>query len=117
MAAGRIQSWWRTALRKRAVADFQNLGLTIDGVRETSFEKVTELLGQDKVLLMTAKMLRICGLQEGAVGSVGEMAAVRTFLSAYLISGTLPSPQQQGQRGAGATGAGWSSSGSAYRKG
>ena len=86
-AVTKIQSWWRAANKKRVVTEFLNLGLTIDGVRGTSFETVTELLGQDNVLLITAKVLRTCGLREGDAGSVEEMAAVRTFLSAFLILG------------------------------
>ena len=77
VAVSRIQAWWRTVSRRKAVADFQNLGLTVDGVRETSFEKVTLLLGQEQVLLVTAKVLRLCGLQEGEPSSVEEMAAIR----------------------------------------
>ncbi|KAJ9138655.1 IQ calmodulin-binding domain-containing protein domain-containing protein [Pleurostoma richardsiae] len=86
-AVARIQWWWRGMERKKAVSEFLQLGLTIDSVRDTSFEKVVELLGQEKVLLITARVLRICGLQEGETGSVEEMAAVRTFLSAFLILG------------------------------
>ncbi|ETS77460.1 hypothetical protein PFICI_11334 [Pestalotiopsis fici W106-1] len=86
-AASTIQWWWRTILRQRAVQEFSNLGLSIDGVRDTSFEKVVELLAEEKVLTTTARVLRICGLQEGAPDSVEEMAAIRTFLSAFVILG------------------------------
>lgn len=87
VAASKIQWWWRGILRKKAVRQFAELGLNIDSVRDTSFEQVTELLAQEKVLLLTARVLRICGLQEGEPGSVDEMTAVRTFLSAFLILG------------------------------
>lgn len=87
VAASAIQWWWRGILRKKAVCEFSDLGLTIDGVRETSFEKVVELLAEERVLLVTARILRIGRLQEGAPGSVEEMAAVRTFLSALVILG------------------------------
>ncbi|KAF9874515.1 hypothetical protein CkaCkLH20_08078 [Colletotrichum karsti] len=86
-AAARLQWWWRRILRKRAVTEFSELGLTIDGVRDTSFDKVLELLAQEQVVVGTARILRICGLQEGDPKSVDEMAAVRTFLSAFLILG------------------------------
>ncbi|KAK2025820.1 IQ calmodulin-binding domain-containing family protein [Colletotrichum zoysiae] len=86
-AAVRLQWWWKSLMRKKAVAEFSELGLTIEGVRDTSFDEVLELLGQEKVLVRTARVLRICGLQEGETGSVDEMAAVRTFLSAFLILG------------------------------
>jgi hypothetical protein len=86
-AAARIQQKWRVHQRWKAVKDFATLGLTIDSVRETSFEKVVDLLAQEKVLVGTAQILRICGLKEGETGSVNEMTAVRTFLSAFLILG------------------------------
>lgn len=86
-AAGKVQWWWRIASRRRAVQEFSNLGLSIDSVRDTSFEKVVELLAEEKVLMTTARVLRICGLQEGVLGSVEEMAAIRTFLSAFVILG------------------------------
>ncbi|KAF7855367.1 hypothetical protein EAF04_010110 [Stromatinia cepivora] len=86
-AATIIQTRWRIHRRWRALHDFAELGLTIDGVRETSFEKVVDLLAQEKVLVSTAHILRICGLKEGESGSVNEMTAVRTFLSAFLILG------------------------------
>ncbi|KAI0542100.1 T-complex protein 11-domain-containing protein [Xylaria digitata] len=87
VAASKVQWWWRGLLRRKAVYQFSEIGLNIDGVRETSFDKVVELLGQEQVLMVTARVLRICGLSEGDAGSVTEMAAIRTFLSAFLILG------------------------------
>ncbi|KAF4119229.1 T-complex protein 11 [Geosmithia morbida] len=75
-AASRIADWWLACSRKKAMRDFNNLGLSVDGIRDTSFDTVTELLAQEKVLVATARLLRTCGLQEGAPGSVGEMSAV-----------------------------------------
>lgn len=86
-AAGRIQRKWRVYQRWKALKEFADLGLTIEAVRDTSFEDVVSLLAQEKVLLGTAKILRLCGLKEGESGSVNEMTAVRTFLSAFLILG------------------------------
>ncbi|KAE8453088.1 hypothetical protein EG329_012275 [Mollisiaceae sp. DMI_Dod_QoI] len=86
-AASRIQQKWRIHQRWKALKDFAALGLTIDSVRETSFEAVVDLLAQERVLVATAQILRICGLKEGETGSVNEMTAVRTFLSAFLILG------------------------------
>jgi len=86
-AASRIQQRWRIHRRWKALKDFADLGLTIDSVRETSFEAISELLAQERVLVGTAHILRICGLKEGERGSVDEMKAVRTFLSAFLILG------------------------------
>ncbi|KAK5997759.1 T-complex 11-like 1-like protein [Cladobotryum mycophilum] len=86
-AATRLQGWWRGCARKKIIQEFDSLGLHVDGIRDTSFDDVVELLAQDKVLLVTSRLLRICGLREGKPGSVEEMAAVRTFLSAFLILG------------------------------
>ncbi|KAJ4261642.1 hypothetical protein NW762_007078 [Fusarium torreyae] len=86
-AAMSIQWLYRGHLRKRAIAEFNDLGLTVDGIRDTHFDTVVELLAQERVLVITARLLRLCGLEEGDTGSVGEMAAVRTFLSAFLILG------------------------------
>lgn len=86
-AAAKIQGWWLGRLRNKTIQEFINLGLTVDGIRETRFDTVVELLAQERVLVVTARLLRLCGLQEGDAGSVGEMAGVRTFLSAYLILG------------------------------
>ncbi|KAF4975142.1 hypothetical protein FZEAL_8019 [Fusarium zealandicum] len=86
-AAARVQWWWRGYLRKRAICEFNDLGLTVDGIRDTHFDTVVELLAQERVLLITSRLLRLCGLEEGDSGSVVEMAAVRTFLSAFLILG------------------------------
>ncbi|KAG5924716.1 hypothetical protein E4U42_004568 [Claviceps africana] len=82
-----IQGWWRACSRRSIVHDFNRLGLSVDGIRDTSFDTVVELLAQERVLVVMARLLRICGLQEGQAGSVDEMAAVRTFLSAFLILG------------------------------
>ena len=86
-AARRIQNRWRIRQKWRALEDFTNLGLTIAKMRDSSFEDATAVIANQKVLLNTARMLRICGLKEGEKGSVDEMTAVRTFLAAFLILG------------------------------
>lgn len=87
IAARRIQHTWTVYRRAKVLKDFTGLGLSIESVRDTSFDDVVKLLGEEKVLLGTAQVLRICGLREGEIGSASEMAAVRTFLSAFLILG------------------------------
>lgn len=87
VAAAKISGWWMGCSRKKVIQQFNDLGLSVDGIRDTSFDTVVELLAQEKVLVITARLLRICGLQEAEPGSVGEMAATRTFLSAFLILG------------------------------
>lgn len=86
-AARKIQGWWRAIVRKRAVDEFHKLGLSIDGIRDTDFDTVVELLARENVLNVAARLLRLCGLQEGEPNSVAEMAACRTFMSAFLILG------------------------------
>lgn len=86
-AATKIQTWWRGCARKKTIQQFHALGLSVDGIRDTSFDAVVSLLAQPHVVLITSQLLRIYGLQEGEPGSVEEMAAVRTFLSAFLILG------------------------------
>lgn len=86
-AACKILHWWRKSNRRRAIAEFQQLGLAVDSVRDTSFEEVVELLAQDTVLMKTGKVLRLCSIQEGKTSSVKEIVVVRAFLSAFLILG------------------------------
>lgn len=86
-AACKILHWWRRANRKMAISKFQDLGLAIDSVRDTSFEEVVSMLGQDSVLMTTGKVLRLCGIQDGKTSSVKEIVVIRTFLSAFLILG------------------------------
>ncbi|CAK7219543.1 hypothetical protein SBRCBS47491_003888 [Sporothrix bragantina] len=86
-AACKVQNWWRKTYRRRIINDFQQLGLAVDSVRDTSFEEVVELLAQDRVLLATGKVLRLCGIEEGKTSPVKEIVVVRAFLSAFLILG------------------------------
>ncbi|KAH0536083.1 hypothetical protein FGG08_007010 [Glutinoglossum americanum] len=86
-AVRKIQKAWRIVQRRKAVKDFTELGLSIEGVRDTSFEEVGALLSQERVIKTTAKVLQLCGLQDGELGGAGETSAVRTFLSAFLVLG------------------------------
>ncbi|KAI4184213.1 MAG: hypothetical protein L6R41_004895 [Letrouitia leprolyta] len=86
-AARIIQRAWRNRNRRLTVSEFLGLGLTLESIQQASFEAVGELLNQDKILDSTAKLLRHYGLQEENADSIGEKAAVRTFLSAFLVLG------------------------------
>ncbi|KAL8942648.1 MAG: hypothetical protein Q9211_001294 [Gyalolechia sp. 1 TL-2023] len=86
-AAKIVQRAWRNRRRRLIVSEFLRLGLTLERIQRTSFEEVGELLNQDQVLDATAKLLRFYGLQEDGADSIGEKAAVRTFLSAFLVLG------------------------------
>ncbi|KAK0388041.1 hypothetical protein NLU13_4285 [Sarocladium strictum] len=86
-AARTIQGWWLGRMKQKTIYEFNNLGLSLESIRDASFDSVVEQLANPQVLITTARLLRLCGLQEGRPGSVEEMAAVRTFLSAFLIFG------------------------------
>lgn len=85
-AAKRIQSAWRARVRKNIVDAWFELGLSIDKVQETSFEDITLLLAEEKVLRTTEKIMTVFVLLPDA-DPVSRSTAVRTFLSAYLILG------------------------------
>lgn len=82
-----IQHAWRAGKRKLTVGAFIALGLSVERVRNTEFEEIGELLSRDDVLIRTAEVLRLCGLQDHESEALDERTAVRTFLSAYLILG------------------------------
>lgn len=86
-AVCRLQTWWRASTKRQAVNEFTELGLTIDGVGTTPFDKVTELLSEQRVIVATARILSICGLRKGKIDSIDQMRAVRCFLTAFLILG------------------------------
>ena len=86
-AARTIQRAWRGRKRRLVASDFLGLGLTLENIQRISFEAVGELLSQDKVLETTSRLLTLYNLQEDGADSIGEKAAVRTFLSAFLVLG------------------------------
>lgn len=86
-AARTIQRAWRSTKRRRVVTEFLGLGLTLENIQKTSFEDVSGLLSRDNVLESTSKLLGLYGLQNDVVDSTSENAAVRTFLSTFLVLG------------------------------
>lgn len=86
-AARLIQKAWRNRQRRRILNDFMQLGLTVENIRQTSFEDVGKLLSHEDVLTCASKLLKFCGLHDGEGGGLGEKTAVRIFLSAFLILG------------------------------
>ena len=85
-AARRIQSAWRARTRKSIVKAWMQLGLSIEMVQETSFEVITIMLADEKLLSTTEKIMTLFVLLPDA-DPASRSAAVRTFLSAYLILG------------------------------
>ena len=86
-AARLIQRVWRDWKRRQIVSDFLELDLTVDRVKQLSFEDMSGLLAEERVLSRTARMLQLCELQDGEGGGLGENTAVRVFLSTLLILG------------------------------
>jgi len=85
-AAIRLQSAWRARTRKRIVTSWLQLGLCIDMVQETSFQVISVMLADEKLLKTTEKIMTLFVLLPDA-DPASRSAAVRTFLSAYLILG------------------------------
>ncbi|KAL2815435.1 T-complex protein 11-domain-containing protein [Aspergillus cavernicola] len=85
VAARRIQRVWRTYHATVVMKELLNLNITTERIRDMTFEDVGALLSEERVLFTTARVLRLCGLQDMESGTVGGRGAVRTFLSSYLI--------------------------------
>ena len=86
-AARIIQRAWRNWQRRVTIQAFLRLGLTVETVQKTTFEDVGVLLNQENVLSCTRKMLKLCGVRDMGDDDAAEKAAVRTFLSTFLILG------------------------------
>ena len=84
-AARKLQRVWRTYHARLVMREFLGLNITTERIRDMSFEEVGALLSEEKVLSTTARVLRLCGLQDMESGTIGGRGAVRTFLSSYLI--------------------------------
>ena len=86
-AARTIQQAWRSHRRQKILSDFLELDLDLAHVQKSSFEEVSDLLAQERVMERTGKVMRLCGLQDVVGGLQEETTAVRIFLFAYLILG------------------------------
>ncbi|KAF7595742.1 hypothetical protein BBP40_004873 [Aspergillus hancockii] len=84
-AARAIQRMWRIYHAKMVMKEFRTLDLTTTRIQHMDFEDVGGLLSENKVLVLTARVLRLCGLQDMESDTMGGRGAVRTFLSSYLI--------------------------------
>jgi hypothetical protein len=84
-AARKIQRVWKTHHAKMVMQQFRSLNLSVDRVRDMSFEEVGALLSNGELLDTMTRVLRLCELQDMEGGAIGERGAVRTFLSSYLI--------------------------------
>ena len=86
-AAKIIQNAWRERRRRLIVQGFLGLGLTVEAVQKASFDEVAERLSQEEVISCATLLLRVFGLSEENDDATQEKAAVRTFLSTFLILG------------------------------
>ena len=86
-AARIIQRAWQNRQRRLTIQEFLHLGLTVDAIQKTSFDDVGVLLNSESVLSCTTKMLKLSGLKDLGDDDAAEKAAVRTFLSTFLILG------------------------------
>lgn len=85
-AAKRIQSAWRARTRKNIVDVWLEMGLSIEKISSTSFEDITTMLADEKLLKTTEKVMELFVLLPDP-DPVARSTAVRTFLSSYLILG------------------------------
>ncbi|KAL8793371.1 MAG: hypothetical protein Q9195_004049 [Heterodermia aff. obscurata] len=86
-AAKVLQRAWRNRQWRKEVSEFHGLGLSVDTVGKATFDEVGNLLSQERALTTTARVLRMCGLQDNESISANDKTTVRTFLSGFLILG------------------------------
>lgn len=93
-AAITIQRAYRMNRNRHIVAKFIALGLTVESIRDTPFDEIATLMGEERVQKATSRLLQLCGLLQttAAVSTakddlVDTEKACRIFLSAYVILG------------------------------
>ncbi|PNS14158.1 hypothetical protein CAC42_6671 [Sphaceloma murrayae] len=82
-AARRIQRTWRFRRRKAVVEAWMDLDITIENMRLLSFEDVSSLIMNDKIIASTQRILSLLRLL--SLGIDASKTDIRSFLSAYLI--------------------------------
>lgn len=88
VAAERIQVAWRTRRRKKILAAFNELNLSIDSVHAATFDEISEKLLDKTVILTTTRILDMYNLSvNDPPGDRDAGAPIRTFLTAFLILG------------------------------
>lgn len=87
LAAETIQRSWRARQRNKGISDFKGLNLTLERVKEMSFEELGMLLSADRVLAATARALQVLKLLQLDGETAGDRGSVRIFLSIFLILG------------------------------
>ena len=84
-AARIIQKAWLNWKRGKVAEQFLQLDLNMGSVQKQSFEDLSACLGQENVILKTARVLKVCGLLHTAESKIEETTGIRIFLSAFLV--------------------------------
>lgn len=82
-----VQALWRTKLRKRTIDAFLNLGISIDKIHDTTFEDISALLAEERVLTATTNIVQLFKLLSNEEATTAHRTSTRKFLSAYLVLG------------------------------
>ncbi|KAF4548036.1 SOK1-like protein 2 [Elsinoe fawcettii] len=82
-AARRIQRTWRYKLRKAVVEAWVDVGINLEHMRLISFEDVSSLVINEKIITATQRILALFGLR--SPGQDACNSETRAFLSAYLL--------------------------------
>ncbi|RMZ90339.1 hypothetical protein DV736_g2435, partial [Chaetothyriales sp. CBS 134916] len=84
-AAKVIQRAWRKHLTRKIFLTFKGLDLDLTQVASKSFEDVTKLLAEERTVKATTQLLKHLGMFDAVQDAGADRAAVRIFLSGYLI--------------------------------
>ncbi|WPH01906.1 Hypothetical protein R9X50_00476000 [Acrodontium crateriforme] len=84
-AARRIQRAWRLSRRLATVNAFNQLDMNAKRAESTSFEDMTALIADTKIINISTALLMLLNLQDA--NDKNATLNTRTFLSAYLIIG------------------------------
>ena len=86
-----IQRAWRSQTRNRALSQFLSLDLSIAQVKDMPFERVGQLLAEERVLRATLNVLKALGLTAATEVchsmTDADQGTTRIFLGVYLILG------------------------------
>ena len=80
-----IQKVWRNSQRRGTISQFRQFELNMENMQKSKFEEAGILLNNTDLLLITAKVLKLCGLPIADGGESDGIVGVRRFLSAYLV--------------------------------
>ncbi|RMD41162.1 hypothetical protein DV735_g3951, partial [Chaetothyriales sp. CBS 134920] len=84
-AAKVIQRAWRKHLARKIFLNFKALDLDLTQVSSKPFEEVTKQLAEESTIKATGHLLKHLGMFDAVQDAGPDRAAVRIFLSGYLI--------------------------------